>query len=321
MIGYYSPRATSWRRHERQDRRLRARPHDGRDRARERGDRRHPGERPFLRRRVQRGWVGHRVRVRRQHPRSGRHQQQERRLRPRRAAAAPTAATITPPSGPRSAEPSSRSPARVRRGCDCDPRQCGGNRGERGECHRDHGGDTGSCRGRGGRRGRQSRRPVRHAGRRVSPTWLPGDAVITWANPASITLRHRARRDAIECDGQRSRDVRLHAASGHGARRRAAGQTLSAAFTPTDAVNYTTATKTVAIDVTAPTPPTGATTRVSVATGGAQGNDDLLLRTTTSAPTGVCRVRVRRHQPGGGATPTTPGTCSSMTGRRARRRG
>ena len=66
-------------------------------------------------------------------------------------------------------------------------------------------------------------------------------------------LRHGAERHAAERDRQRARHLRLHPGRRHRAER-GRGQTLSVTFTPTDAANYTTATKTTTINVLKATP-------------------------------------------------------------------
>ena len=65
-------------------------------------------------------------------------------------------------------------------------------------------------------------------------------------------LRHGARRDAAERDDDRARHVRLQSAAGTVLG--AGTQTLSVTFTPTDAANYTGASKSVAIKVAQATP-------------------------------------------------------------------
>ena len=71
--------------------------------------------------------------------------------------------------------------------------------------------------------------------------------------PADITYGTRAERDAAERDRQRAGHLRLHPGRRDRAERRH-GQTLSVTFTPTDTANYTTATKTVSINVLKATP-------------------------------------------------------------------
>ena len=78
---------------------------------------------------------------------------------------------------------------------------------------------------------------------------LKATPVITWATPADIIYGTALSATQLNATADGGRHVRLHA----GGRRRCstagAAQTLSVTFTPTDAANYTTATKTVAIDV------------------------------------------------------------------------
>ena len=53
----------------------------------------------------------------------------------------------------------------------------------------------------------------------VAITVLKATPLITWPTPAAISCRDAARRDAVERDGDRGRDVRVHAAERDGPRR------------------------------------------------------------------------------------------------------
>ena len=90
---------------------------------------------------------------------------------------------------------------------------------------------------------------------RVTPT-------VTWSAPAAIT-RHRARLHPARRHRQRAGHLHLHPPGGHGTSA-GANQTLSVLFTPSDGVDYTTATGTTTITVNAATSATTTTLTSSI---------------------------------------------------------
>ena len=82
---------------------------------------------------------------------------------------------------------------------------------------------------------------------------LKATPVITWPTPRRYHLRDGAQRDAAERDGEHAGTFVYTPAAGT-VLNAGAAQTLSVTFTPTDAANYTTATKTVSINVLKATP-------------------------------------------------------------------
>jgi hypothetical protein len=76
---------------------------------------------------------------------------------------------------------------------------------------------------------------------------------ITWPTPAGITYGTALSATQLNATSPVAGTFVYTPALGRGAERRD-GQTLSVTFTPTDAVNYTTATASVTIDVAKATP-------------------------------------------------------------------
>ena len=136
----------------------------------------------------------------------------------------------------------------------------------------------------------------------VSINVLKATPTITLVDAGGHHLRHGAERDAAERDRQRPGHVRLHRRSLGTVLNAGRGQTLSVTFTPTDAANYTTATKTVTITVLKATPTISWSTPADITYGTALSATQ--LNATASVPARSSTRRARAAVLNAGAAQT-----------------